>query len=175
MQIWGNGAQMFPNSVQGYPLKIKDLTSTFHVNKALLYHQGSLRVELYLFYKYLGMRELWEKWTQRPYIIWSHTRKVIQSPQLHVSHQFRLHSCVKTLWKLIYTCFTGAWTLGQFGKTGPKHLKACEAKHWKQSNAFRSTFQIKIGFILVSSKAFRELSYIYLFHRCFGIRIIWGN
>ena len=105
----------------------------------------------------------------------NHTRKVIQSPQLHVSHQIRLHSCVKTLRKLIYVCFTGAWALGQFGETEPKQLKACEAKHWKQSNAFRSTFQIKIGFILESSKAFRELSYIYLFHSCFGIRTIWGN
>lgn len=59
----------------------------------------------------------------------NHTRKVIQSPQLHVSHQIRLHSCVKTLRKLIYVCFTGAWALGQFGETEPKQLKACEAKH----------------------------------------------
>ena len=99
--------------------KSKPSPPHFTSSKALLYCQASLRVELYLFHRYLGMRKIWGKWTKRPYrclgiktmwgewtqtpqSIWSKTLKVIQCFQLHFSHQDRFHSGVKFFWESIY-------------------------------------------------------------------------
>lgn len=46
--------------------KSKPSPTHFTSSKALLYYQSSLRVELYLFHRYLGMRKIWGKWTKRP-------------------------------------------------------------------------------------------------------------
>ena len=63
----------------------------FPSNKTLLLCQDHLRIELYLLYGYLGVREIWRNWAHiYTQIMYRDTQKVIQSLQLHISHQARL-------------------------------------------------------------------------------------
>ena len=48
------------------------------------------------------------------------TQKVIQSVQLHISHQMRLQPSLKAIWVLSFTCFSVFGALCQFVETGAK-------------------------------------------------------
>ena len=48
------------------------------------------------------------------------TQKVIQSVQLHISHQMKPQPSLKAIWVLSITCFSVFGALYQFGETGAK-------------------------------------------------------
>ena len=107
-----------------------------------------LWVELYLFYRYSGIGEIWGNWTQILKITCRDTWKVIQSLQLFISHQVRLYSSVKALCGSSYTCFPGTWVLEQFWETGPEYSKLCTRTQKKYSKVFSSSFIIREVFLL---------------------------
>ena len=55
-----------------------------------------------------------------PHIIDIHIQKIIKSVKLHISHQMKPYSRVKTIFRFSYTCFNIFGELGQVEKIGPK-------------------------------------------------------
>ena len=51
------------------------------------------------------------------------TQKIIQSLQLHISHQMMPCSNAKSIWRLSLTCFKVFWALVQLGKLTPNQAK----------------------------------------------------
>ena len=83
-------------------------------------------IELYLFYKYLALRQFREAGPKYPI---SCAGKVIQSLQLQISHQMRPYSNVKAIrGSSSYTCLRVFGSLGQFWQTGPKYPKIIRVK-----------------------------------------------
>ena len=54
----------------------------------------------------------------------TNTKKVIQKAKLHISHQVKPYSNVKTFRGLIYTYFSIFWALEQVGEIGSKNPKS---------------------------------------------------
>lgn len=83
--------------------------------------QDCQMIELYLFYKYLALRQFREAGPKYPI---SCAGKVIQSLQLQILHQMRPYSNVKAIrGSSSYTCLRVFGSLGQFWQTGPKYPK----------------------------------------------------
>ena len=61
-----------------------------------LLHQGHLMVELYLFYKYSGIRAIWGNLVQISQIIWRDTGKVIYCAKVIHSSELTLVIIIKT-------------------------------------------------------------------------------
>ena len=89
--MWSDARKVFPCLCSTSPIKL---------GSALC--QSPLKVRCYLFCMYLGIWAILGKWPQILQIILSDTRKVTRSLQLLISHQIRLYSCVKALYKLSY-------------------------------------------------------------------------
>ena len=82
--IWVNWAQITPTDVLGHKNNLKSSAPHFTSSEALLFCQDHLRIQLYLLYGYLGIKEIWgslnvnykvpriiEKAQQMVGIIWS--------------------------------------------------------------------------------------------------------
>ena len=69
-----------PNHVQGH-MKSNPKYSALYFTpiETLLYCQGPLWAELYLFHRYLGIGEIWINWPQNTKRMCSDTQKVTQS------------------------------------------------------------------------------------------------
>ena len=121
-----------PNHVQGHR-KSNPKSSAHHLrsDEALLLCQGYLRVQLHQFCDYLSIRAIYGSRAPKCLrIIWSNTWKVIQSLQLHISHQVKHYDSGKALWGLSFTCFAGVFVSGKLTETGPKYPKYCVGTHW---------------------------------------------
>ena len=110
-----------PNHAQGH-MKSNPKTSAPHLtsNEVLLLCQSHLRVQLYLSYGYLSIREISGNWVRIPQIMSTDTQNVVESFQHHISHWMSSYSSAKAIWGLSYTCFRVFGVLGQFGETGPQ-------------------------------------------------------
>ena len=108
-QIMGRDTQEVIQSVQFY---------ISHQMEPLLSCKCHLRVELYLFWGFGATRGSCTKINQ---IMGTHTQKVIQSVQFHISHQMRSCSNVNAIWGLSVTCFRVFVELGQFVGTGSQY------------------------------------------------------
>ena len=51
------------------------------------------------------------------------TQKIIQSLELHISHQMMPCSNAKSIWRLSLTCFKVSWALGHLGKLSPNRAQ----------------------------------------------------
>ena len=61
---------------------------------------------------YLGIGASLGNWIQIPQSMGADIQKVIEKVKLHISHQMKTYSNVKTIRGLIYTCFNVFWGLG---------------------------------------------------------------
>ena len=70
----------------------------FKCNKFFVRHSASIsKFQWYIFLKYLVIGAILGMQTEIPQIMGNNTRKVIQSLQLHISHQTGYYSSVKAL------------------------------------------------------------------------------
>ena len=87
-QVLGKFGETWPKYPKSYTgtheNQSKVFSSTFHVKLAFTLVSKPLRVGLYLFYRYLGIRVIWGNWPQIPKIMCRDTQKVIQSFQHYV-------------------------------------------------------------------------------------------
>lgn len=99
----------FPKLYAGAKKKKKNLKSLVsHIlsNKALLLFQGHLRVQLYLFYRYFGIRSVWEKRVQiPPNNAQGYTKSKLKSLAPHFT-SIKAFS-VSDLYGSSYTCYSG--------------------------------------------------------------------
>lgn len=135
-RYWSNSVKLgldTPNQVQGE-------TKNNLKSSALCFYQ----LKLYFYAKviwglcctcFTGMDfvsylvSLFASWTQiPPQIMCRPAQKVIQSFQLHISHQLRSYSSVKAFHGSSYTCFINIKVFGQYG---PKYSKSCKVTHKK--------------------------------------------
>ena len=79
-------------------------------------------VELYLFYRYLGIRAIWGNWPQILQVMCRDTQKLIQSFQHYISHWLRSYSSAKAIWGSSYICFRVFGVLGELWKLSPSAL-----------------------------------------------------
>ena len=139
MASWGDWAQILPiiAPIHRKSYGVKLLIS--HQMKPYSSVKGHLRVNLYIFL-YLWNWVSWQNLAQLSQIMGRDTQKVIQSVKFHISHQIKPYSRVKTIWWLIYTCFS---ILVKLGQIWPKYPTSWTLVHRKSFKVLNITFYIK--------------------------------
>ena len=106
----------------------------FSSNETLLFCQDHLKIELYLLYGYLGMREIWGNWAHiHPNHVQGHSRSNQKSSAPHFTSGKAIS--IKAFCGSNFICLTGTQILGQFGETGPEYPKSCAGLQEKNTTS----------------------------------------
>ena len=114
----------------------------------------------------------WRK-SKKKKVKYMDTQKFIYSVKLHILHQMKPYSRVKTSWDRTYACISIFMELRQVKEIGPKCPKSWASIHRKSSKVSNSTFHIKLS--LKSNKS--NIWELILRHtRPYSrVKAIWGS
>ena len=112
--MWGDWAEILQIERVIYWKKPNVLNSTFHAKWSLF--KGQVIPVLV----HLGFGTSQENWGQKPKIKGTDTQKVIKSVKLHISHQTKHYSRIKTNSEPSYTSFSAFRELKRVEKIGLK-------------------------------------------------------